>query len=69
MVTGSAMPQPVATTPLAPASDFAAERKANQVGFVSLFNGKDLTGWADANGGTGNWKVIDGVMTCSGSPN
>ena len=34
--------------------------------WVQLFNGRDLTGWADASGGVGEWKVVDGAMTCSG---
>jgi hypothetical protein len=35
-------------------------------GFVSLFNGKELTGWATVQGGAGNWKVVDGAVTCVG---
>jgi hypothetical protein len=31
-------------------------------GFVSLFNGKDLTGWKVPEGDGGHWKVIDGVI-------
>jgi hypothetical protein len=30
--------------------------------FVSLFNGKDLTGWKIPEGDNGHWKVIDGVI-------
>lgn len=30
---------------------------------VSLFNGKDLTGWTDAAGGPSKWAVEDGTMT------
>ncbi len=40
------------------------KRKAD--GFVSLFNGKDLTGWATAEGDQGNWKIIEGAITCIG---
>ena len=32
------------------------------IGFVKLFNGKDLSGWKHS----GNWKVADGVITRSG---
>ena len=31
-------------------------------GFVSLFNGKDLTGWRVPEGDNGHWKVVDGVI-------
>jgi hypothetical protein len=38
---------------------FAAE---DEVGFVSLFNGKDLSGWKVPAGDNGHWKVVDGVI-------
>ncbi len=31
-------------------------------GFVSLFNGKDFSGWKTPEGDGGHWKVIDGVI-------
>jgi hypothetical protein len=31
-------------------------------GFVSLFNGRDLTGWKAPEGDNGHWKVTDGVI-------
>lgn len=31
-------------------------------GYVSLFNGKDLTGWMVPEGDNGHWNVIDGVI-------
>ncbi len=31
-------------------------------GFVSLFNGKDLSGWQVPAGDNGHWKVVDGVI-------
>jgi hypothetical protein len=31
-------------------------------GFVSIFNGKDLTGWKIPEGDNGHWKVLDGVI-------
>jgi type 1 glutamine amidotransferase len=31
-------------------------------GYVSLFNGKDLTGWKVPLGDNGHWKVVDGVI-------
>ncbi|MFP6604451.1 MAG: DUF1080 domain-containing protein, partial [Pirellulaceae bacterium] len=37
-------------------------------GFVSLFNGKDLTGWADVNTAPDTWTVRDGLLVCSGKP-
>jgi hypothetical protein len=30
--------------------------------FVSLFNGRDLTGWTVPDGDGGHWKVVDGVI-------
>jgi hypothetical protein len=36
--------------------DFEAE------GFVSLFNGEDLSGWEIPEGDGGHWKVLDGVI-------
>ncbi len=30
--------------------------------WVTLFNGKDLTGWTDAAGGASKWKVTDGTL-------
>ena len=43
---------------LAPAAT-AAEPPA---GFVSLFNGKDFTGWKVPEGDNGHWKIADGVI-------
>lgn len=31
-------------------------------GFVSLFNGRDVTGWRVPEGDNGHWKVMDGVI-------
>lgn len=31
-------------------------------GYVSLFNGKDLTGWKIPEGDNGHWKVVEGVI-------
>ena len=39
----------------------AKARAVDEAGFVSLFNGRDLTGWA----GSG-WAVEDGAMVCHG---
>ncbi len=33
-----------------------------EMGFKSLFNGKDLTGWKVPDGDNGHWSVIDGVI-------
>jgi hypothetical protein len=32
------------------------------VGFVSIFNGRDLSGWKVPEGDGGHWKVVDGVI-------
>jgi hypothetical protein len=31
-------------------------------GFISLFNGKEMTGWQVPEGDNGHWKVVDGVI-------
>ena len=36
------------------------------LGFVDLFNGKDLTGWQGMQGPPDNWGVKDGVLACTG---
>jgi hypothetical protein len=47
---------------------FGAEKKSGKKkqnadeGFVSLFNGRDLTGWKIPEGDNGHWKVLDGVI-------
>ncbi len=33
-----------------------------EMGFTSLFNGKDLSGWKVPDGDNGHWSVIDGVI-------
>ncbi len=37
-------------------------------GFVPMFNGRDLTGWVNANCAPETWGVKDGVITCTGQP-
>src|SRR5690349_19439627 len=34
-----------------------------KVEWVTLFNGKDLTGWTDASGGASKWVVAEGAMS------
>jgi hypothetical protein len=41
---------------------------AEEAGFVSLFNGKDLTGWVDVNTSAETWVVKDGLLVCKGLP-
>ena len=36
--------------------------------WVDLFNGKDLTGWIDANTSPDTWYVKDGILVCKGKP-
>jgi len=38
------------------------------LGFVNLFNGKDLTNWVDVNTSPDTWSVKDGMLICSGHP-
>lgn len=44
---------------LRPGTPAAAEAPE---GFVSLFNGRDFTGWRVPEGDNGHWKVLDGVI-------
>lgn len=37
-------------------------RAAENEGFVSLFNGRDLNGWKIPAGDNGHWKVVNGVI-------
>jgi hypothetical protein len=39
-----------------------AEQTAAKPQFVSLFNGKDFTGWKVPVGDNGHWRVVDGVI-------
>lgn len=43
---------------------WAADKDNDKVpeGFVSLFNGKDLSGWTIPEGDGGHWKVVEGVI-------
>ena len=40
----------------------ASTSAAQQPKFLSLFNGKDLSGWKIPEGDNGHWKVVDGVI-------
>ena len=41
---------------------------ADNEGFVALFNGRDLTGWVNANCAPETWSVRDGLIHCTGQP-
>jgi hypothetical protein len=51
---------------LLPAALHAAAPDAD--GFVPLFNGRDLTGWVNANCAPETWSVQDGKIVCTGKP-
>ena len=53
-----------------PLLSFAEEekRKGSQLGFVDLFNGKDLENWVDVNTSPKTWRVENGILICSGKP-
>jgi hypothetical protein len=46
----------------------AAALAADNDGFVPLFNGRDLSGWVNANCAPETWSVRDGVIHCTGQP-
>ena len=61
----------LATALVLPLAVFGAEKKSGrkkakagkaEAGFVSLFNGRDFTGWKVPEGDNGHWKIIDGVI-------
>jgi len=37
-------------------------------GFQPIFNGRDLEGWQGVGGPTTNWKVQNGILSCTGKP-
>ncbi len=41
---------------------------ADEEGFVPMFNGKDLSGWVNANCAPETWSIKDGVVSCTGIP-
>ena len=41
---------------------------ADDQGFVPLFNGKDLSGWVNANCAPDTWSVTNGMIHCTGRP-
>lgn len=49
----------------AAASVLCARGMAAGKGFVSLFNGKDLSGWTTREARQGDWSVVDGVIDCN----
>lgn len=55
------------TPPPAPAAPQAAPQAAATVKatgeWITLFNGKDLSGWMNAAGGDAKWAVVDGTLT------
>ena len=44
------------------------EDSEKALGFVNLFNGKDLTNWVDVNTSPNTWSVKDGMIICTGHP-
>ena len=47
---------------LGPAAVTTDAQGAPPAGFVSIFNGKDLTGWKIPEGDGGHWKVVNGAI-------
>jgi hypothetical protein len=46
----------------------APKTPSAELGFVDLFNTKDLTNWVDVNTSPETWTVKDGLLVCSGKP-
>jgi hypothetical protein len=51
-----------------PETGTTADAPAPAPGFVELFNGKDLSGWASVNTDPDTWSVRDELLVCSGLP-
>jgi hypothetical protein len=51
---------------LTAASSRAAD--SSEEGFIPLFNGRDLSGWVNANCAPETWSVRDGIIHCTGRP-
>jgi len=50
-----------------PAAGFGGEKTAkDKDGFVSLFNGKNLSGWKMGDADQGKWRVEDGMIVAAG---
>lgn len=63
------MPARFFCLPLLSALVLAASAEAEPaVGWLDLFNGRDLSGWIDVNTSPETWKVRDGLLICSGQP-
>src|ERR1700742_1241683 len=59
------LPPPEATeywSPVPPRVTPGAEPGGAPSDAISLFNGKDLSGWESVNGGPANWRVENGEM-------
>jgi hypothetical protein len=56
----------LATLALLPAGGAADSSKSAEMGFVQLFNGKDLTGWKTHPDDKAKWTVEDGVLVGRG---
>lgn len=53
------------------ATDSEAKESGSPAGvprFAELFNGRDLSGWVNVNTQPDTWKVVDGLIVCSGKP-
>lgn len=50
------------------AFSFTSIHAADDDGFVPMFNGKDLSGWVNANCAPETWSIKDGVVRCTGIP-
>jgi hypothetical protein len=53
---------------LLPLLALVATTHAQEDGFVSIFNGRDLTGWVNVDCAPETWGVKDGMITCTGKP-
>ena len=53
---------PLATLLAFSVASLSAASNSAPAGFVSLFNGRDLTGWKIPEGDNGHWKVLNGVI-------
>jgi hypothetical protein len=54
--------------PPPPADPASLNLEPSELKFRDLFNGKNLSGWADVNTSPETWVVKDGLLVCKGEP-
>ncbi len=64
----AAEPESPSSSPPSSAPSSASSTRLPPGGFLSLFNGKDLTGWLTRDSDNRDWRVVDHVIQCNPHP-